>query len=71
LRLYYRNDSNTYVSGNILLYFEEGNPQAHLSPDVLVTQGLENRPRETYKLWVEGKAKLAARLRAAGLDPEA
>lgn len=56
LRLYYRDVSDTYVSGNILLYYEEGNPQAHLSPDVLVTQGLENRPRETYKMWVEGKA---------------
>ncbi len=56
LRLYYRDVPDTYVSGNILLYYEEGNPQAHLSPDVLVTQGLENRPRETYKMWVEGKA---------------
>lgn len=56
LRHYYRDDPQTYVSGNILLYYEEGNPQAHLSPDVLVTRGLANRPRETYKLWVEGKA---------------
>lgn len=56
LRHYYQYDANTYVSGNILLYYEEGNPQAHLSPDVLVTCGLANHPRETYKLWLEGKA---------------
>lgn len=56
LRHYYQDDAHTYVSGNILLYYEEGNPQAHLSPDVLVARGLANHPRETYKLWVEGKA---------------
>ena len=44
-----------YVSGNILLYYERGNPKAQLSPDVLVSLDLEPGRREIYKLWEEGK----------------
>lgn len=56
LKEYYRNDEQIYVSGNILLYYEEGNPQAHLSPDVLVTLAVPKMRRESYKLWEIGKA---------------
>ena len=45
-----------YVSGNLLLYYERGNPKACLSPDVLVTLDRPSHPREIYKLWEEGKA---------------
>lgn len=44
-----------YVSGNILLYYERGNPRAHLAPDVLVSLDLPPGPREIYKVWEEGK----------------
>jgi len=44
-----------YVSGNILLYYERGNPKAQLSPDVLVSLDLEPHQREIYKVWDEGK----------------
>lgn len=56
LRLHYLADPNIYVSGNLLLFYEEGNPTAHLSPDVLVTFGLPDHPRTSYKLWEEPKA---------------
>jgi len=56
LRHYFSTEPQVYVSGNILLYYEEGNPHAHLSPDVLVTLGLEKKRRESYKLWEIGKA---------------
>ncbi len=56
LKYHYKAQQDVYVSGNILFYYEEGNPTAHLSPDVLVTPGMSNEPRETYKLWVEKKA---------------
>jgi Uma2 family endonuclease len=45
-----------YVSGNILLYYEEGNPRRSVSPDVLVAFGLRPERRRTYKTWEEGKA---------------
>jgi Uma2 family endonuclease len=55
LKQHFRPQPDVYVSGNILLYYEQGNPRACLSPDVLVTTGLEMKRRETYKLWEIGK----------------
>ena len=43
-----------YVSGNLLLFYEPGNKRRHVSPDVLVTLGLEMRLRLNYLLWEEG-----------------
>lgn len=44
-----------YVSGDILMYYVEGQPQKVVSPDVLVTFGIGQKPRLTYKVWEEGK----------------
>ncbi len=44
-----------YVSGDILMYYMEGQPQKVVSPDVLVTFGIGQKPRLTYKVWEEGK----------------
>lgn len=46
---------DVYVSGNILLYYEEGDPKQVVSPDGLVVFGLKPGPRRVYKTWVEGK----------------
>ncbi len=49
-------DPDVYVSGNILLYYEEGSPRKHVAPDVLVVLGIPKRPpRNYYLLWKEGK----------------
>ena len=56
LKNHFEAQAEVYVSGNILLYYEEGNPLVHISPDVLVTLGIPKGPREIYKLWTEGKA---------------
>lgn len=53
LQDYYRDDALTYISGNLLLYYEEGNPAAVVSPDVFVVQGVASRKRRVYKLWEE------------------
>ncbi len=46
-----------YVSGNLLLYYEEGNRRKHIAPDVLVTIGIDKEPhRDYYLVWKEGKA---------------
>ncbi|MBI4772345.1 MAG: Uma2 family endonuclease, partial [Chloroflexi bacterium] len=52
----YRERADVYVSGNTLLYYEEGNPQACVSPDVFIVFGIPARPRRTYRLWEEGRA---------------
>ena len=54
LRLYFKSRPNVYVSGNLFIYYEEGNPRASISPDVFVIFGVNNRKRRSYKAWQEG-----------------
>ncbi len=57
LQDHYSDESNIYVSGNLLLYYEEGNPRKHVSPDVLVARGVAKLPpRLYYQVWKEGKS---------------
>jgi len=52
---HFRSRADVYVSGNLLLYYEEGNPKVSVAPDVFVVFGVKKRMRRTYKLWEEGK----------------
>jgi Uma2 family endonuclease len=54
LELYFAGQQ-VYVSGDLLLFYEPGNRRKHVSPDVLVTKGLELGDRLNYILWDEGK----------------
>ena len=57
LRYHFTDDPNVYISGNLLLYYEEGNPRKHVAPDVLVSFGVPKEPpREFYQVWKERKA---------------
>lgn len=56
LEYYYRDRDDIYVSGNLLMFYEEGDRHKHRSPDVLVTHGIPRRQRDNYKIWEEGKA---------------
>lgn len=53
LRLYFKSRGSVYVSGNLFIYYEEGNPKAVISPDVFVVFGVSNRKRRSYKTWQE------------------
>ncbi len=55
LSIYFQHDPEVYVSGNILLYYEEGKPPKSVSPDVLFVRGIAKKLRRTYKLWEEGR----------------
>ena len=44
-----------YVSGNLLVFYQQGDPKKFVVPDVLVAKGLEPVDRRFYKLWVEHK----------------
>lgn len=49
--------SDVYVSGNMLMYYEEGNPRKSVAPDVFVVVGASrDEDRDTYLLWHEPKA---------------
>ena len=52
---HFKQDPDAYVSGDILMYYVEGDPRKSISPDVLVAFGLGKKPRGNYLVWVEGK----------------
>ena len=54
LREYFHDDPHVYISGNLLLYYEEGNPRRVVAPDVFVVKGVSSGRRRIYKLWEEG-----------------
>ena len=45
-----------YVSGDLLVYYEQGNPRRFVVPDAFVVKGLTPRTRRVYKTWIEGKS---------------
>ncbi len=55
LKDHFAREAMTYVSGNLLLFYEEGNRRKHISPDVFVVRGVKNHDRDNYLVWKEGK----------------
>lgn len=55
LKDYFAREVMTYVSGNLLMFYEEGNPRKHISPDVFVVHGVTNQNRDNYLVWKERK----------------
>lgn len=55
LEQFFAANADVYVSGNLMFYYEEGNPSAVVSPDVFVVKGVPKKERRTYKLWEEGQ----------------
>lgn len=54
LEYHFRAANDVYVSGNLLMYYEEGNPRKSIAPDVFVVFGVGKKPRRTYLTWEEG-----------------
>ncbi len=53
----YANDPEVYISGDLLLFYEQGNKLRHVAPDVFVVFGVPKEPKRlNYILWEEGKA---------------
>ena len=55
LKAYFAEKPDVYVSGNIMMYYEEGVVHSSVSPDILVSFGIGKKRRRTYKLWEERK----------------
>ena len=55
LQDWFAGDPLTYVSGNLLIFYEPGNKRKHVAPDVFAVRGVPNRKRLYYLLWEEGK----------------
>jgi Uma2 family endonuclease len=56
LGICFEDRTDVYVSGNLCIYYEEGNPDAVVVPDVFVVMGAPKRDRPSYMLWQEPKA---------------
>ena len=56
LGIHFAHRPDVYVAGDLLIYYEEGNPRASVAPDTFVVFGAEDRLRQSYKLWEEPKA---------------
>ena len=55
LKTRYQANPNVYVTGDLLMYYEEGNPRKSVAPDTMVVFGVEKGRRPSYKVWEEGK----------------
>jgi Uma2 family endonuclease len=55
LRTHFQDRADVYVAGNMFIYYEEGNPEAVVAPDVFVVLGTTKRDRVSYMLWEEPK----------------
>ena len=60
LKRFFRDRPDVYVSGNLFVYYEEGDPQKNRAPDVFVVFGVDNHQRRNYRLWEEGQAPVVA-----------
>ena len=54
LEVRFHGSADTYVTGDLLLYYKEGERKS-VAPDVMVVRGVPTGPRRTYLLWEEGK----------------
>lgn len=54
LCLYFQQRSDIYVAADMFWYYQEGNPRANKSPDVMVIKGVDNHERRSFKSWEEG-----------------
>ncbi len=52
---HFKNVNDVYVSGDLLIYYEEGNIYKSVAPDVFVVFGVSKKERRTYRTWEEGK----------------
>src|SRR5713226_1522423 len=44
-----------YVSGNLLIYYVDGDPKKSVAPDVFVVKNSDPGRRRVFKIWVEGR----------------
>ena len=51
IRSHFRGLADVYIGGNMMLYYEEGNPRKSISPDVFMVRGVSKQELRTYKTW--------------------
>lgn len=51
----FRHREDVYVSANMFVYYEEGEPASVVAPDVFVVLGAPKYDRRSYRIWEEPK----------------
>ena len=49
----FKSDPNIHVAKDLLVYYDESNPNRALAPDVFVTRGVAPGLRSSYRIWEE------------------
>ena len=53
---YYQDRDDVYVVGNLLVYYQQGDGNKSVSPDLMVVFGAPKHVRSSYRVWEEPKA---------------
>ena len=53
---YYQDRDDVYVVGNLLVYYQQGDGNKSVSPDLMVVFGASKHVRSSYRVWEEPKA---------------
>lgn len=53
LKAWAATQQRVHAAGNVLVYYEEGNPRRHLSPDAFVAFRVGTHERDVFKTWEE------------------
>ncbi len=69
LRAFYAGQ-RVYVSGNLLIHYVPGNRRRHVSLDVFVVKGVEQRARDNYLVWEEGVPDAVIELTSSSTEEE-
>ena len=55
LETFFADSPDVYVSGDLLIYYVQGDPRKSVAPDAFVSFGIGQKSRRTYLAWQEGK----------------
>jgi hypothetical protein len=69
LDVYFQDREDVYVSGNLFIYYEEGNPKAVVAPDVFVVIGTGKYDRPSRRSGHKYRLRPERSLRAPRLSP--
>ncbi len=50
LKLFFQERSDVYVSANSYIYYEQGNKEAVVAPDIYLVIGVQNKQTKNYKM---------------------
>ncbi len=62
LQAYYVDEPLVHVTGDLMLFYEEGNRLRHLAPDLFVAFGVGKHLRDNYLMWEETPPRLVIEL---------